>query len=343
MTRSQTDANPQHRHHCPHRRRQDHRHRADAVLHRPATRWATSIRAPRSPTSIPRSSSAASRSTRPASRFPWKDCRRQPHRHARPRRFHGRSGAEPARARWRRGGVQRPRRGRGPERNGLAAGRQIRRAPDRVHQQDGPRRGRFLRHARRNPQAAGLQSGARFRLPVGVGPPHVGQSVPRHRSTWSTMQMSDLSRPKARGRRSIVADIPPEMHDEAELWREQMLDQLFDIHNELAEMVLEEAAGAGGADPSRAARSDAAPHDRAGALRLGAGPHRRSAAAGRRGGLSAQPGRHAAGRRHRSARSRERQAHAQAERRRAVLRPGVQDSLPTSTAICTTSASIPAG
>ena len=39
----------------------------------PATRWATSTRAPPSPTSIPRSSSAASPSTRPASRFDWKD------------------------------------------------------------------------------------------------------------------------------------------------------------------------------------------------------------------------------------------------------------------------------
>ncbi len=51
--------------------------------------------------------------------------------------------------------------------------------------------------------------------------------------------------------------------------------------NELAELVLDEVAGARGADPPRAPRGDAAPADRAGAVRLGARPHRHSAAAGR--------------------------------------------------------------
>ena len=69
----------------------------------------------------------------------------QPDRHAGPRRFHGRGGAQPARARRRRGRVQRPRRRRSPERNRVAAGRQVRRAAAGVHQQDGPRRGRFRR------------------------------------------------------------------------------------------------------------------------------------------------------------------------------------------------------
>ena len=40
------------------------------------------------------------------SRFPWKDVSmNQPDRHARPRRFHGRGRAEPARAGRRRGGL----------------------------------------------------------------------------------------------------------------------------------------------------------------------------------------------------------------------------------------------
>ncbi len=43
---------------------------------------------------------------------------------------------------------QRTRRRRGAERDRLASGRQISRAAVGVHQQDGPRRGRFLRHAR---------------------------------------------------------------------------------------------------------------------------------------------------------------------------------------------------
>ena len=50
---------------------------------------------------------------------------------------------------------------RGAERNRLAAGRQVRRAADRLHQQDGPRGGRFLRHADRDSRAAGEQPGGR--------------------------------------------------------------------------------------------------------------------------------------------------------------------------------------
>ena len=87
---------------------------------------------------------------------------RQPDRHARPRRFHGRGRAQPARARRRRGGVQRPRRRRGAERNRLAAGRQVRRAAAGVHQQDGPRRGRFHGTVEQITQAARQQSRGHF-------------------------------------------------------------------------------------------------------------------------------------------------------------------------------------
>ena len=73
-----------------------------------------------------------------------------------------------------------------------------------------------------------------------------------------------------------------ELADEAELWREQLLEQLFEFSNELAELVLDEGARAGRAGAQRAARSDAASAHRAGAVRFGAGPHRRAAAAGRR-------------------------------------------------------------
>ena len=52
----------------------------------------------------------------------------QPHRHARPRRFHRRGRTQPARARWGRRRLRRPERGRGPVGNRLAAGRQVCRA-----------------------------------------------------------------------------------------------------------------------------------------------------------------------------------------------------------------------
>ena len=53
----------------------------------------------------------------------WRDIHDQHHRYARPRGFHGRSGAQPARAGWRGGGVRR-RRGRAAAvGNGVAAGR----------------------------------------------------------------------------------------------------------------------------------------------------------------------------------------------------------------------------
>ena len=68
------------------------------------------------------------------------------------------------------------------------------------------------------------------------------------------------------------------------------------LSNELTELVLEEVAGPGGVDSHGAARGDAAPADRAGAVRLGARPHRHAAAVGRGDVLSAQPGRRAAGR-----------------------------------------------
>ena len=91
--------------------------------------------------------------------FPWKDVVDQPDRHARPRRFHGRGGAQPARARRRRRGVQRPRRRRGAERNGLAAGQQVPCAAAGVHQQARPRRGRFRGRVRGDRQPARRPAG----------------------------------------------------------------------------------------------------------------------------------------------------------------------------------------
>lgn len=79
-----------------------------------------------------------------------------------------------------------------------------------------------------------------IQIPCGIGPPHVANPF---RGVIDLVEMRLLRfTPESQGAEQIVEEIPPELHDEAELWREQMLGQLFDYSNELAEMVLEEAA-----------------------------------------------------------------------------------------------------
>ena len=72
----------------------------------------------------------------------------QHHRHPGSRRLHRRGGALAARARRCRGGVRRCRRRGAADRDGVAPGQQVRRAPHVLHQQDGPTRSRLLRRAR---------------------------------------------------------------------------------------------------------------------------------------------------------------------------------------------------
>ncbi len=78
-----------------------------------------------------------------------------------------------------------------------------------------------------------------IQIPWGVGPPHVASPF---RGVIDLVEMRLLTfTSESRGAEMIVGDIPPEMHAEAELWREQMLEQLFDYSNELAELMLEKA------------------------------------------------------------------------------------------------------
>ena len=79
----------------------------------------------------------------------------QHHRHARPRRLHGRGGAQPARPRRRRCRVRRRRRRRAAVRDGLAPGRPLQRAAHLLRQQDGPHRRRLLAHGRHDRRAPG--------------------------------------------------------------------------------------------------------------------------------------------------------------------------------------------
>ena len=315
---------PQHRHHCPHRRRQDHGHRADAVLHRRhATTWATSTRGPRSPISIPRSSSAASPSAPPASRSTGTTCvvnlidtpghvdfTAEVERSLRVLDggvvvFSAREGVEAqSETVWRQAdkyGVPRMAFINKLDREGADFYGTFDEIRERLRSQS---RGRA--DSRRRRSAA------------------PGRRVSRRHRPGDD-EVSDVHRPKARARKSSASRFPPSWPTRPSCGATRCSTKLFDYSNELAELVLAEAAGARRTGAPGAARGDAAPADRAGAVRLGARLHRHPAAARRGDLLPAQPGRHAAGRRHRIPKSTTERSKSQARRRRAVLRPGLQD------------------
>ncbi len=72
------------------------------------------------------------------------------------------------------------------------------------------------------------------------------------------MKLLDLRPGKTGPRSRSSAEIPAELHDEAELWRGQMLEQLFEFSNELAELVLDEEPVPAELIRKRAARGDGA-------------------------------------------------------------------------------------
>jgi elongation factor G len=74
-------------------------------------------------------------------------------------------------------------------------------------------------------------------LPVGQGPAHVRDPF-RGIIDLVTMKMLTFAPPE--GTEITVSDIPPEMHDDAELWRGQMLDHLTMSSDELMELVMHE-------------------------------------------------------------------------------------------------------
>ena len=92
------------------------------------TRSVRSTRARRSWTGWSRSRSAGITITSAATTCKWRDTLDQHHRHARPRRLHGRGRAVAARPRRRGRGVRRGRRRRAADRDGLAPGQQVQRA-----------------------------------------------------------------------------------------------------------------------------------------------------------------------------------------------------------------------
>ncbi|MHB1034472.1 MAG: elongation factor G [Pirellulales bacterium] len=76
-------------------------------------------------------------------------------------------------------------------------------------------------------------------IPVGAGPPHVQNAF---RGVIDLVGMKMLSfTPESQGVEILESEIPEALADDAELWRGQMLDQLFECSNELAEVMLEES------------------------------------------------------------------------------------------------------
>ena len=77
-----------------------------------------------------------------------------------------------------------------------------------------------------------------IQIPVGIGPPHMPDAF---RGVIDLVRMKLVTFSKdSQGSEVIEADIPAEQLAEAELWRGQMLDQLFDYSNELGELLLAE-------------------------------------------------------------------------------------------------------
>ena len=75
-------------------------------------------------------------------------------------------------------------------------------------------------------------------LPIGSGPPHVKEAF-RGLIDLIAMQMLTFSAER-NSAEVFTADIPAELHDEADLWRGQMLDQLSMYNDELTELLLAE-------------------------------------------------------------------------------------------------------
>src|SRR6185437_3546159 len=76
-------------------------------------------------------------------------------------------------------------------------------------------------------------------LPIGVGPPHVAGAF---RGIIDLVSMKMLTfKPESLGAEVVEQPIPGDLADEAKLWRDQMLEKLYDCSNELMELALAEA------------------------------------------------------------------------------------------------------
>ncbi|HVC95858.1 MAG TPA: GTP-binding protein, partial [Pirellulales bacterium] len=76
-------------------------------------------------------------------------------------------------------------------------------------------------------------------IPVGVGPPHLPGAF---RGVIDLVAMKMLSfTPESQGKEVVELEIPADAADDAKLWRDQMLEKLYDYSNELMELALAES------------------------------------------------------------------------------------------------------
>ena len=78
-----------------------------------------------------------------------------------------------------------------------------------------------------------------LQIPVGQGPAHVADPF-RGVVDLITMKMLVFEKDKAEGKAIEEVEIPAEFADEAEAWREVMLEKLYGYSNEMMELALEE-------------------------------------------------------------------------------------------------------
>jgi elongation factor G len=75
-------------------------------------------------------------------------------------------------------------------------------------------------------------------LPVGQGPPHVSDPF---RGVIDLVAMKMLKyNPETEGKEVDESDIPDELKDDAALWREQMLDAVYDLNEEAANLAMDD-------------------------------------------------------------------------------------------------------
>jgi elongation factor G len=77
-----------------------------------------------------------------------------------------------------------------------------------------------------------------LQIPVGQGPPHVADPF---RGIVDLVTMKMLNFPEGKeGNKIVRSEIPAEVADEAQLWRDRLLESLYDYSNELMERALAE-------------------------------------------------------------------------------------------------------
>ena len=165
----------QHRHHGPHRCRQDDHDRAHPVLYRHHLQDRRGARRHRDDGLDGAGAGARDHHHVGGDDVLLARSPHQHHRHPGPRGLHGRGGALAARARRRGRGVRLGGRRRAAVRDGVAPGRQVPRAAHLLREQDGPHRRQLRSHGRSDQDAP---AGQPLRPPVPDR--HRGQ-VPRRR------------------------------------------------------------------------------------------------------------------------------------------------------------------